>query len=107
MPEVFRFEYELVKAAPALSLREFIENGGRPMFPLSSFVSNPILDSAAPVKTDLENLPNELGSVIIIPSADLDLRREIERRGFFPKESNQALVLMYRQFPDGVLYAEN
>lgn len=27
VPGVFRFEYELVKAAPALSLREFIENG--------------------------------------------------------------------------------
>jgi hypothetical protein len=62
------------------------------------------LDSTVRIESDLETLPKELGSLIIIPTADSDLRRAVDARGFFPKESTQALVLMFRQFPDGVLY---
>jgi len=104
IPGVFRFEYELVKAAPALSLKDFIESGGRPMIPPSSFIPNPALDSPAQIETDLEKLPKELGSLIIIPTSDINLRREVDARGFFPKEGSQALILLFRQFPDGVLY---
>jgi transcriptional regulator with XRE-family HTH domain len=104
VPGVFRFEYELVKAAPALSIQKFIESGGPPMIPPSHFIANPVLDSAVQLETDLNKLPQELGSLILIPTSDTDLRREIEARGFFPKESSQALILMFRQFPNGVLY---
>jgi hypothetical protein len=93
-----------VKAAPALSLKDFIESGGRPMIPPSSFIPNPALDSPAQIETDLEKLPKELGSLIIIPTSDINLRREVDARGFFPKEGSQALILLFRQFPDGVLY---
>jgi len=54
--------------------------------------------------SDQNELPQALGSLILIPTSDNILRREVEARGFFPKESTQALVLMFRQFPDGVLY---
>lgn len=104
VPGVFRFEYELMKAAPALSIQSFIESGGRPMIPPGNFIANPALDSPAQLETDLNKLPQELGSLILIPSSDLDLRRQVEARGFFAKEGSQALVLMFRQFPDGVLY---
>jgi len=103
IPGVFRFEYELVKAAPALSLQSFL-GGGRPMIPLGHFVPNPAQDSPAGLETDLNKLPKELGSLILIPAADIDLKRKVEARGFFPREGSQALVLMFRQFPDGVLY---
>jgi transcriptional regulator with XRE-family HTH domain len=99
-----RFEYELVKAAPALSIRSFIESGGRPMIPLAHFIANPALDSGVQLETDLNKLPRELGSLILIPTSDIDLRRQVNARGFFPKESSQAMILMFRQFPDGVLY---
>jgi transcriptional regulator with XRE-family HTH domain len=105
IPGVFRFEYELVKAAPALSLQSFIENGGRPMIPLGHFIAEPALDSPAQLETDLNKLPKELGSLILIPTADQGMRREVDGRGFFAKEVSTALVLMFRQFPDGVLYA--
>jgi transcriptional regulator with XRE-family HTH domain len=104
VPGAFRFEYELVKAAPALSLKDFLENGGRPMIPHECFVANPKLDTTVEPETDLEKLPKELGSLIIIPASNLNLKREVEARGFFPKESNRSLVLLFRQFPDGVLY---
>lgn len=104
VPGAFRFEYELVKAAPALSLKEFVENGGRSMIPHTSFVPNPGLDTKITLETDLNKLPKELGSVIIIPTSNIELRREVEGRGFFPKESNQSLVMLFRQFPDGALY---
>jgi hypothetical protein len=104
VPGVFRFEYELVKAAPALSIQSFIESGGRSMIPPSHFIANPLLDSALQLEADLNKLPRELGSLILIPASDTDLRREVDARGFFAKESTQALVLMFRQFPDGVLY---
>jgi len=104
VPGAFRFEYELVKAAPALSLKEFIESGGRPMIPLANFIANPALDAPAQLETDLEKLPKDLGSLIMIPTADNDLRRRVDARGFFPKEQSAALVLMFRQFPDGVLH---
>jgi transcriptional regulator with XRE-family HTH domain len=106
VPGVFRFEYELVKAAPALSLQSFIEAGGRSMIPPGNFIASPALDSPAQLETDLNKLPQELGSLILIPASDTDLRREVDARGFFPKEGSQALVLMFRQFPDGVLYTE-
>lgn len=104
VPGTFRFEYELVKAAPALSIQSFIENGGRPMIPPAHFIANPALDLVVQLETDLNKLPQELGSLILIPTSDTDLRREVEARGFFPKESSRALILMFRQFPDGVLY---
>jgi len=104
VPGVFRFEYELVKAAPALSIQSFIESGGRSMIPLGNFIANPALDSPAQLETDLNKLPKELASLILIPTSDSDLRREVDGRGFWAKESTQALVLMFRQFPDGVLY---
>lgn len=104
IPGVFRFEYELVKAAPALSIQSFIESGGRPMIPPGNFIANPALDSPAQLETDLNKLPQELGSLIIIPTSDIDLRRDVDARGFFPKEQSQALILMFRQFHDGALY---
>jgi transcriptional regulator with XRE-family HTH domain len=104
VPGVFRFEYELVKAVPALSVQSFIDGGGRPMIPPGHFIPNPALDSPAQFESDLNKLPQELGSLIIIPTSDSDLRREIDGRGFWAKESTQALVLMFRQFPDGALY---
>jgi transcriptional regulator with XRE-family HTH domain len=104
VPGVFRFEYELVKAAPALSIQSFIESGGRPMIPPGNFIANPALDAPAQLETDLNKLPLELGSLILIPTSDINLRREVDARGFFAKETSQALVLMFRQFPDGVLY---
>jgi transcriptional regulator with XRE-family HTH domain len=104
VPGVFRFEYELVRAAPALTLKEFTEAGGPPMIPNGHFIANPQLDVKTEIETDLSKLPKELGSLIIIPTADLTLRRTVDGRGFFPKESGAALILMYRQFPDGALY---
>ena len=104
VPGVFRFEYELVKAAPALSIQSFIDSGGRPMIPRGNFIANPALDSPAQLETDLNKLPQALGSLILIPSSDTNLRREVDARGFFPKEGSAVLVLMYRQFPDGVLH---
>jgi transcriptional regulator with XRE-family HTH domain len=104
VPGTFRFEYELVKAAPALSIKDFVESGGRVMIPQSHFIANPALDSTVQLETDLNKLPQELGSLILIPTSDNDLRREVDARGFFPKEASQSLILMYRQFPDGVLY---
>jgi transcriptional regulator with XRE-family HTH domain len=104
VPGAFRFEYELVKAAPALSLKDFVENGGPSLIPLARFVANPALDAPVRIEADLSKLPKDLGSLIVIPTADNELRREVEARGFFPKEQSQALILMFRQFPDGVLY---
>lgn len=56
------------------------------------------------LEADLSRLPKDLGSLIIIPTSDNELRREVEARDFFPKEQSQALVLYFRQFPDGVRY---
>ena len=74
------------------------------MIPNSHFGPNPALDSDLRLETDLNKLPQELGSLILIPTSDDDLRRKVEARGFFPKESAQTLILMWRQFPDGVLH---
>jgi hypothetical protein len=104
VPGVFRFEYELVKAAPALTIQSFIESGGRPMIPPGHFLPNPTQDSSAQLETDPSRLPQELGSLILIPTSDMSLRREVDARGFFAKEASATLVLMFRQFPDGVLY---
>jgi transcriptional regulator with XRE-family HTH domain len=104
VPGVFRFEYALVKAAPALSIQSFIEHGGRSMIPQGHFIGNPAQDSPAQLETDLSKLPQELGSIILIPTADMNLRREVDARGFFAKETSGALILMFRQFPDGELY---
>ncbi len=46
----------------------------------------------------------DLGSLILMPASDTELRRQVDTRGFFAKESSQALVLMFRKFPDGVLH---
>ncbi|WP_315832942.1 helix-turn-helix transcriptional regulator [Bradyrhizobium prioriisuperbiae] len=104
VPGVFRFEYELVKAAPAFSIQSFIESGGRPMIPPGNFIANPVQDLPAQLETDLNRLPRELGALILVPTSDVNLRREVDARGFFVKESSQALVLLFRQFPEGVLY---
>jgi hypothetical protein len=56
------------------------------------------------LETDLKKLPKELGSLIIIPTSNAALKREVEGRGFFPKEGNQSLIMLFRQFPDGVLF---
>jgi hypothetical protein len=90
--------------AAAFSLATFLERGGRSMLPPSHFAPNPRLDSELNIETDLEKLPQELGSLIIIPTSDNHLRREVEARGFFPRESTQSLVLMWRQFPQGALH---
>ncbi|MCI4685029.1 helix-turn-helix domain-containing protein [Rhodoblastus acidophilus] len=103
VPFEFRFEYELVQAGP-LSLESFIESSGMAMIPLSHFVPNPSLDSEPHLETDLSKLPQELRSQIIIPSADDKLRNTVEERGFITSEANPSLILMWRQFPDGVLY---
>lgn len=104
VPGVFRFEYELVKPAPALSIQSFIENGGRAMIPPRNFIAHPALDAPSQLETDLNKLPKELGALVLIPTSDLNLRREVEGRGFFPREESSALLLMFRQYPDGVLY---
>ncbi|MFZ0607655.1 MAG: helix-turn-helix transcriptional regulator [Xanthobacteraceae bacterium] len=104
VPGVFRFEYELVKPAPALSIQDFVKSGGRSMIPPGHFITNPALDSTVQLESDLNKLPQELGSLILIPTSDLNLRREVDARGFFPKEQSQALILMFRQFPNGVLF---
>jgi transcriptional regulator with XRE-family HTH domain len=104
VPGVFRFEYELVKAAPALTIQSFVESGGRPMIPPGRFIANPAQDSSAELESDLDKLPQELGSLILIPTSDQDLRRKVDARGFFAKETSGALILLFRQFPDGALY---
>lgn len=104
VPFVFRFEYELVEAAPAPFLESFAESSGLTMIPLSHFVPNPSLHSEPKLETDLSKLPQELRSQIIIASADDKLRRVVEARGFFPSEVTPSLILMWRQFPDGALY---
>jgi transcriptional regulator with XRE-family HTH domain len=104
VPGVFRFEYELVKAVPALTIKSFIESGGRQMIPPGHFLPNPAQDSPAQIETDPRKLPQELGSIILIPTSDMKLRREVDARGFFAKETSATLVLMFRQFPDGVLH---
>ena len=47
VPGVFRFEYELVEAAPAMCIQSFIESGARPMILPGNFIANPVLDSPA------------------------------------------------------------
>jgi transcriptional regulator with XRE-family HTH domain len=104
VPGVFRFEYELVKAVPALSIQSFLEGGGRPMIPPGHFIANPAQESPAQLEMDMSKLPQELGSLILIPTSDMNLRREIDAHGFFAKETSATLILMFRQFPDCVLY---
>lgn len=103
VPGVFRFEYELVRASDTLFLRDYAERSGRAMLPKSCFVVHPELDGPPQIETDLAKLPQALGSQIIIPAADPDLRRKVDARGFFPREQTPALILMWRNFADGVL----
>lgn len=74
------------------------------MIPNGYFVANPASDIEARLEAELANLPQKLGSLIIFPTADDVLRRELDARGFFRKESSPMLTLMWRQFPDGALY---
>jgi hypothetical protein len=90
-----------------LSLKDFVETYGKSMIPQSHFVANPAYDAELRLETDLGKLPQELGSQIIIPTADPDLRRNVEARGFISKESNRTLIFMWRQLTDGVLRAQN
>jgi transcriptional regulator with XRE-family HTH domain len=102
LPFVFKFEYELVHPAIA-SLKEFVETSGRSMIPNGHFVARPALNVEPELENALAKLPTELGSLIIIPTADDKLKRDVEARGFFPQEANATLILMWRQFPDGAL----
>jgi hypothetical protein len=84
-------------------LKDFAAQGGRTLIPRSHFAPNPALDSELRLETDLDKLPQELSSRIMIPTADETLRREVEARGFFIIEGMLQVYLMERQFPDGVL----
>lgn len=85
-------------------LRAYAERGGRTLIPLGHFIPSPRIGAGARLETDLDMLPQELRSRIIIPSADEGLRRSAEARGFFMIEGLAEAYLMERQFPDGVLY---
>jgi len=105
VPNVFRFEYELVQASDSPLLKAFVERSGCSMLPNSHFVVSPDLDGAPRIETDLAKLPQELGSQIIVASADVNLCTEVGKRGFFLKEQNRTLFLMRRDFADDVLVA--
>ena len=100
---IFQFEFELVDASPIISLSEFVENNHLPMIPNGHFAVNPAADVDIVLETDLEKLPKELRSWIIVSTADDKLLNEIAARGFWPQESSRTLHLLWRQFPDGVL----
>lgn len=103
VPGAFRFEYELVQASESLFLPAFIERTGCSMLPSSHFVANPELDGAPQITDDLAALPQAIGSLVIVSSADQPLCTEIAARGFFPKEQTQALILMRRDLHNGAL----
>jgi hypothetical protein len=84
-------------------LQSFIDNGGRSLIPLRHFAPDPSLGSELRLATDLDKLPQELRSRVMIPSADTALQRELEGKGFFRIEAMDQVYLMERQFPDGVL----
>ena len=65
VPGAFKFQAELVKAAPALSIQSFIDSGGGPTIPPGNFIANPGLDSPAQLETDLNKLPQVLGSLVL------------------------------------------
>jgi hypothetical protein len=87
-------------------LKEYSSRGGRTLIVLGHFIRDPERNAEARPENDLANLPQELRSRVIIPSADEGLRRVMEARGFFTIEAVQEAYLMERQFPDGVLSTE-
>ena len=99
---VFKFEYELVHPV-AVSLKEFVDATRCSMIPNGHFIAHPAIGAKLSLEPDLAKLPPQTNSLIIIPTADETLRREVEARGFFPREGLPMLCLMWRQFPDGVL----
>jgi transcriptional regulator with XRE-family HTH domain len=99
---VFKFEYELVHAVAA-SLKEFVDTTGCSMVPNGHFIAHPAIGMKPSFEPDLAKLPQQVDSLVIIPTADETLRREVEARGFFPREGSPTLYLMWRQFRDGVL----
>ena len=101
---VFKFEYELVHPVVA-SLKEFVDATRCSMIPKGHFIAHPAIDAKLSFEPDLAKLPPQINFLIIIPTADETLRREVEARGFFPREGSPMLSLMWRQFPDGVLRA--
>jgi transcriptional regulator with XRE-family HTH domain len=101
---VFRFEYELVHPVVE-SLKEFVEATGRSMIPNGHFIAHPAVGVTPEMESDLAKLPPQLQSVIIIPTADDELRREVEARGFWRQEASPTLYLLWRQFADGALRA--
>ena len=74
------------------------------MIPPGHFIPDPKLNAQQRVESDMSKLPQALRSRVIIPSADENLRRVMEARGFFAIEAMQQAYLMERQFPDGILY---
>ncbi|MCM2292270.1 helix-turn-helix domain-containing protein [Allorhizobium sp. BGMRC 0089] len=102
LPYVHKFEYELVHPVIS-SLPEFTGTSGMQMIPNGQFVARPALNAKPQIETDLAKLPQELRSLIIIPTADPRLRDEVEKRGFATREVSPTLCLLWRQFPDGVL----
>jgi hypothetical protein len=57
-------------------------------------LADPRLDSENKLESDLDKLPKEFGSLIIIPGSDQELKRELEGRGFWAQDSSPTLVLM-------------
>jgi hypothetical protein len=84
-------------------LQRFIESGGRSLIPLKHYASDPSLGSELRLETDLAKVPQKLRSRVMIGSADGELRRQLEGRGFFTIEAMPQVYLMERQFPDNVL----
>ena len=52
------------------------------------------------------DLPTRIGARVAIPANGLDLKRQIEARGFWPESSDGRHVVMRRDFSDGVLRAK-
>jgi hypothetical protein len=84
-------------------LKQFVESGGRSLIPLGHYARNPALGSELQLATDLDQVPQELRSRVMIASADCALLRQIEGRGFFKIEQIPQAYLLERQFPEGAL----
>jgi hypothetical protein len=84
-------------------LTDYAARGGRTLIPLGYFIPNPQIGIDAHLENNIDKLPQELRSRIVIPSADEGLRLHAEGRGFFTIEGRPEAYLMERQFPDGVL----
>jgi hypothetical protein len=49
------------------------------------------------------DLPQAVGSRILIPRHDYDLKRKVEARGFWPERGSPRHFVMRRDMPDGML----